>query len=149
MANEPRPDSGWRAMKTRTKTLGLFAAGAMCVTTLGAAPAAADCFGVIADTPHLETKTDGRVIVQGYGGGYACDSGAQASVCLDYNGVTRVDTCRTYHGSFPQGPTAETPCLVGVWHTMVVVIPGSGAPRTAHSGTLIVTPFNCPARVNR
>lgn len=124
-------------------------AAAMSVATFGAAPAAADCFGVFAETPHLETKADGRVIVQGYGGGFACDSGASASVCLDYNGVTRVDTCRTYSGSAPEGSTAETACLIGLWHTMVVVVPGSGAPKTAHSGALLVTPFNCPARVSR
>jgi hypothetical protein len=123
-------------------------ATALVSATFGLAPAAhADC-SPFAQTPHLETKADGRVVVQGYGGAFCFGGNATVSVCLDYNVVTRVDTCRSYT-SPPEGSTTETNCLVGVWMTQVVVVPNSGAPSTSHTiPGLIVTPTNCPVRAN-
>lgn len=140
-------------MSTHRPTFPALVIAATALASFGAAsPAHADCIGLYADKPHLETKADGRVIVQGYGGVFiACPGGATLSVCLDFNGATRVDTCRSYSGEVPQGATAETPCITGVWHTQVIAIPNSGAPQTVHSSPanpLIVTPLNCPVRAN-
>lgn len=84
--------------------------------------------------------------VEGFGGG-GCESGnVTVSVCLDYNGVTRVETCRPYQGSGSAGgPTGRALCTHGLWATMVTVIgPAGTAPDAEHSSFLIATPFNCP-----
>ena len=108
--------------------------GCVAATCFAATPQAqASCAGVRADAPQATTKTNGAIVVTGFGGGFFCASGATASVCLDLNGVTRVDTCRTYTGTAPNGPTGEAPCATGVWLTQVVVIPNTGSPTTAHS----------------
>jgi hypothetical protein len=56
-------------------------------------------------------------------------------VCLDYNGVTVPTSCQQYVQS---GPSAEVPCIPGIWQTVVFpLFPGLGG--TKHSNPLIVT----------
>lgn len=120
-----------------TRVLRLALGGCLAVTGLVGAPAHAGCFAVRADRPHAETKADGSVVVEGYGGAYCGSDGGTASVCLDFNGMTRTTTCRTYTGTTPMGPTGEAPCQTGVWQTRVVVVPNVGSPSNVHSDPFV------------
>lgn len=80
--------------------------------------------------------------VVGFGGG-SCNVGGLpvvVVVCLDYNGVTVANSCRTYRGTDSAGgPSAPAKCLPGIWQTRVTMIHVMAPSSQTHSDPVLLT----------
>lgn len=84
-------------------------------------------------TPRY-TDTRLNVIGNGYASGTNCGQVLDyLEVCLDYNGVTLTNTCRTYQTA-AGGDSGKTKCMPGVWDTIVIAHYVDKGVEVAHSG---------------
>lgn len=85
-------------------------------------------------------------VIEGTGSVSGCDPDGIVMVCLDHFAITWNNSCSIYgigaDGS-GGGPSAQAPCLPGIWQTSVTAMVPGPDPETLHSDSLIVT-SECP-----
>lgn len=88
-------------------------------------------------------RSGGSIIGNGRASGPRCSTAvATVEVCLDWNGVTELGSCRTY-GSSTGGDSNAVACKPGLWESQVTVTYKDGSFEAEHSiqnqAALVVT----------
>jgi hypothetical protein len=98
------------------------------------------------DTPYFTTMVGAPTGllkgIEGYASVSGCHPDGILMVCLDHFAVTWHNSCMTYgigaDGS-AGGPSAQAPCIPGIWQTSVTVLVPGPDPEGLHSDSLTVT----------
>lgn len=134
-------------MKKRAVTLAVLTLLVIAVLPIGGTAQADPIAEFLGCDPVPQMPTisyaNNSVSAGGHASGPTCSTAVKSvEVCLDFDGVTVPETCRTY-GSPSGGASRPYMCVPGLYESMVIVRYNGGAVEIAHSlenqSALVVT----------